>query len=263
MNLQPGCMNRAWSEFTLEQALAGIAAAGFSSTSLCSQQGVDPIRPDNSEAELDRIQQALDETGLTLDLIIGGPDIRYADEEIIPAVQKLSGNLAKVGGKHLVACGINEPTLYDKYYRLLEESCEVAADHGIGVLLKPHGGISASADELLLSLDRVRKPNFGICYDPGNILYYTGRRPEEDLPKIAAHIDALCLKDERGGMQGEVMITLGTGDVDFDVIFEILREADFNGPTCVECLGGSTLEEINAEARRTTQFLRDKKVMAE
>ena len=127
--------------------------------------------------------------------------------------------------------------------------------HGLELLLKPHGGISASADEMLVVVDRVDRRNFGICYDPGNILYYTGKRPEDDLPRIVEHVLAICLKDERGGKHGEVMITLGTGDVEFDTIFGILRDAEFNGPAWVEGIGGSTLEEINAEAANTMRFL--------
>ncbi len=261
MIIQPGCMNRAWGAFTLADALSGIAAAGFTSVSFCSQQGVDPVRPDSSEAELDEIRRELDAAGLSLDLIIAGPDIQLPDDEIIPSFEKLAANLARVGGKYAIACGHSEPSRYEEYYRLLAESCDAAAAHGIGILLKPHGGVSAAADELLTALDRVDRPNFGICYDPGNILYYTEKRPEEDLLKIADRIDALCLKDERGGLHGEVMITLGTGDVDFDAIFDILREAGFKGPTCVECLGGSTLEEINAEAKSTIEFLKRKGVM--
>ena len=256
-----GCMNRAWEKFTLPDALSGIEAAGFTNVSFCSQQGVDPVRPDSSEAELDQVQQCLDETGLSLDLIIGGPDIRLPDDEIIPSFEKLAANLARVDGKYAIACGVDEPALYEKYYRLLAESCDAAATHGIGILLKPHGGIGAAADELLMALDRIDRPNFGICYDPGNILYYTEKRPEEDLPKIADRIEALCLKDERGGLRGEVMITLGTGDVDFDVIFSILRGAGFKGTTYVECMGGNTLNEINTEAKDTIKFLQDKGVI--
>ena len=111
---------------------------------------------------------------------------------------------------------------------------------------------------MLRALDRVNKPNFGICYDPGNILYYTGKRPEEDLLKIVDRVDAICLKDERGGLRGEVMLTLGTGDVDFDVLFDILRDAGFTGPAWVECMGGETVEEINIEADKTMAFLSEK-----
>jgi sugar phosphate isomerase/epimerase len=53
------------------------------------------------------------------------------------------------------------------------------------------------------------------------------------------------------------MITPGTGLVDFPRIFTILNEAGFSGPCWVECVGGSTLDEINAEAARTHRYIND------
>jgi len=60
-----------------------------------------------------------------------------------------------------------------------------------------------------------------------------------------------------GGKHGEVMITPGTGLVDFRRIFAILAEAGFSGPCWVECLGGKTVAEINAEAAKTRRFISD------
>ena len=195
----------------------------------------------------------------SFDMIIAGPDLHLPDAGIIPSFDKLAANVARLGGKYILACGVEDESLYDTYLRLLATSCDAAASYGIKILLKPHGGVSATADELLRALDQVNKPNFGICYDPGNILYYTGKRPEEDLLKIVDRVDAICLKDERGGLRGEVMITLGTGDVDFDVLFDILRDAGFTGPAWVECMGGETVEEINIEADKTMAFLSEKR----
>jgi hypothetical protein len=84
---------------------------------------------------------------------------------------------------------------------------DYAQQQGMLVLLKAHGGMCALAEDLLYALKRLPHPNFGICYDPGNIYYYTGQKAEEDLPKVAAQVKAMCIKDETGGKEGEVMIT--------------------------------------------------------
>jgi sugar phosphate isomerase/epimerase len=102
---------------------------------------------------------------------------------------------------------------------------------------------------------RFSHPSFGLCYDPGNIYYYTGLKAEEDLPKVAHQVRAMCIKDETGGKHGEVMLTPGTGLVDFAHIFSILSGAGFSGPCWVECLGGKTVDEINAEAKKTYEFI--------
>ncbi|MDH4180190.1 MAG: sugar phosphate isomerase/epimerase, partial [Armatimonadota bacterium] len=68
-------------------------------------------------------------------------------------------------------------------------------------------------------------------------------------------VRAMCIKDEIGGKEGEVMITPGTGLVDFRRIFSILAGAGFSGPCWVECVGGRTLEEINEEAGKARGFV--------
>ena len=67
----------------------------------------------------------------------------------------------------------------------------------------------------------------------------------------------MCVKDTVGGKQGRVMITPGTGEVDFAAVFTTLRDAGFSGPCWVECVGGETLDQINAEAVKTKAFLDD------
>ena len=90
MNLKIGCMNRAWEAFTFSDALSGIAAAGFTNVEFCSQQGVDPVRADSTEAELEQLKGQLKESGLSLDLIIGGPDLGLPDNEIIPTFERFA-----------------------------------------------------------------------------------------------------------------------------------------------------------------------------
>ena len=92
---------------------------------------------------------------------------------------------------------------------------------------------------MLFMLDGVPRPNFGICYDPGNVLIHGGTRPKEDLARMADHVRAICLKDAG---EGDVQIPLGSGNVDFDVVFGILRDQRFSGPAWVECVRGNTLE---------------------
>ena len=65
----------------------------------------------------------------------------------------------------------------------------------------------------------------------------------------------MCIKDEIGGKHGEVMITPGTGLVDFPRIFEILGDVGFSGPIWVECVGGKSVGEINEEARKARELV--------
>jgi sugar phosphate isomerase/epimerase len=162
-----------------------------------------------------------------------------------------------LGLDYFILTGVSDESKYEAWYSAVAQCLDCAREHGVMLLLKPHGGLCALAEDLLRAAERLRHPNFGICYDPGNIYYYTGEKAEEDLPKIVEHVRGMCIKDETGGKHGEVMITPGTGVVDFPRIFAILDRAGFSGPCWVECVGGKTLPEINTEAKRTYRFITD------
>ena len=101
----------------------------------------------------------------------------------------------------------------------------------------------------------VRHPNFTIWYDAGNIIYYTGKDPVEELKPIAQHVTGFCAKD-CGEPRGDVMIQFGTGRVDFAAVFATLKAAGFDGPVMVECCKvGATADETMVNARANRDFL--------
>ena len=121
--------------------------------------------------------------------------------------------------------------------------------------MKPHGGSSGASDEIVAGMKTVQHPNFKIWYDAGNIIYYTGKDPIEELKPIAQHVTGFCAKD-CGAVKSDVMIQFGTGKVDFAGVFGVLKSAGFSGPIMVECCKvGATAEETMANARANREFL--------
>jgi sugar phosphate isomerase/epimerase len=121
--------------------------------------------------------------------------------------------------------------------------------------MKPHGGSSGASDEIVTAMKAVRHPNFKIWYDAGNIIYYTGKDPVEELQPIAQYVTGFCAKD-CAALKSDVMIQFGTGKVDFLAVFRTLKAAGFDGPLMVECCKiGATPEETMANARANRTFL--------
>jgi L-ribulose-5-phosphate 3-epimerase len=113
---------------------------------------------------------------------------------------------------------------------------------------------------ILRCLEKVAHPNFQICYDAGNIIYYTGKDLVAELEFIARHVTGFCAKD-CPGPKGEVMSQFGTGKVDFKAVFTKLKSVGFNGPIMVEGVKvGATAAETTANARTNRGFL--EKVLA-
>jgi sugar phosphate isomerase/epimerase len=151
--------------------------------------------------------------------------------------------------------GVEDPAQFDPYCRLMAEIAAYADQAGIQVVLKPHGGVSLASKEILRCLDAVNHRNFKIWYDAGNIIYYSGKDPTEELEPLGRYITGFCAKDcDRP--EGDVMIQFGTGKVDFKRVFSRLKAIGFDGPVMVECSApGPTPETVTANVRANRSFL--------
>jgi sugar phosphate isomerase/epimerase len=252
MNIELGCFTRPWGEagLSFDEALAGIAAAGYERAGLPSLRAGGSLLPaEVTEADLDALESRLASHNLLPHVAFGNPDLSLRRREAVALLRQELQYAHRLGLRYIVLTGTDDEKQYDDWFAAVAGALDTARDLGLTLLLKPHGGLSALAEDLLRALERLRHhPGFGLCYDPGNIYYYTGQRARDDLPKVAQHVRAMCIKDEIGGRHGQVMITPGTGLVDFRAICAILAKAGFSGPCWVECLGGRTLAEINQDA---------------
>jgi sugar phosphate isomerase/epimerase len=74
-------------------------------------------------------------------------------------------------------------------------SLDTAVRRQIELVMKPHGGRSGASAEIAAALQAVRRTNFKIWYDAGNIIYDTDKDPVEELKPIAQHVTGFCAKD--------------------------------------------------------------------
>lgn len=255
MEIDLGCWTRPWWDFTLQEALRGIAAAGFPIVGLAPFDDGPVFSADSTEEEIARLKAAVESHGLVPQAVFGNPDLSRELEEAVSLFQREIERVQWLGLPYIVLLGTADEDQYEKWYSAVERCLDFAGERGVMLLLKPHGGLSALAGDLLRAVERFDHPNFGVCYDPGNIYYYTGEKAEQDLPTVVEHVRAMCIKDEVGGKHGEVMITPGVGLVDFERIFSILQDAGFSGPCWLECVGATSLEDINAEAKKAREFV--------
>ncbi len=255
MRIELGCFTRPWGRYALREALAGIAAAGYRNVGLASVADTPLFSDEWSDESNAQVAGLVSEHGLCAQVTFGNPDVSLRTREAVAKFARQLDWCKDLGIAYVVLLGTEDPGRYEAWFDAARGCLDAAAERGITLVLKPHGGLSSLAEDLLRAAARLAHPAFGICYDPGNIYYYTGHKAEEDLPKVAKHVRAMCIKDETGGKHGEVMITPGTGLVDFERIFSILNEAGFSGPCWVECVGGGSLAEIDAEAKKAFEFV--------
>jgi sugar phosphate isomerase/epimerase len=266
-----GCFNRPWMQkfgaglqpasvpqpanWGLDVALAGIKEAGYTLMGLLSAMPGEPFLAADADADyLPGLKKRIAEAGLTA--IMGALRLNFevSQEEMVQQIRRQIDHAEFLKLEWLLTFGVDKAEDFERYYKAMTEAADYAQERKLKLVLKPHGGASGAAAEILRCLKEVNRPNFKIWYDAGNIIYYTGKDPVEELKPIVQHVTGFCAKD-CPGKTGDVMIEFGTGKVDFHGVYEELKRAGFNGPTFVECAGGKTLAEVTASARANRIFL--------
>jgi sugar phosphate isomerase/epimerase len=251
-----GCFNRAWTNWSYDDALDGIAAAGYKLTGLLSTHRGEAFTASEAKPEyLAGLKRRITQRGLAVNMtaIHFRPEAALADN--IADVRQQIENAARLELKFLLTFGVDGPEHYEDYYRLMADAAAQAEKRGLQLALKPHGGVCAASADLQRCLDKVGHPNLKIWYDAGNIIYYTGNDPLKELEPIARQVTGFCAKD-CPGPKGEVMSQFGTGKVDFKAVFAKLKAAGFNGPIMVEgARVGATAVETTANARVNREYL--------
>lgn len=253
-----GCFNRPWAQWSFAQTLQGIKAAGYHTTGLLSRTSAEPfIGAEATPAYLANLQQQLTASGLTANL--GALRSRHTIPlaESISELRQQIDNAQMLGLSYVMSFGVDAPAEFAHYCQVMAATAAYAEEKGIQLVMKPHGGISGAADEILRTIAAVNHRNFSIWYDAGNIIHYTGKDPVAEIDPIAPHITGFCAKD-CGELKGDVMLQFGAGKVDFRAVFQRLKEHGFNGPIMVECCQvGPTPEATTTNARANRVFLEE------
>jgi sugar phosphate isomerase/epimerase len=185
------------------------------------------------------------------------------------------GNAHTLGQKYALNLGIEDEERWVEWCKVLADAAAFGQERGVRVVVKHHHGLNNTSMDLLGWIKQVNHPNFGVFFDPGNVVYYTGRDPVKELEIIGPHVQGVVAKDctaphfmERavgdppfgaavtGPGNPEVMIQFGTGKVDFAAFFKKLKSVGFSGPVMIEGTEvGKTLEQTVANARANREFL--------
>ena len=259
-----GAFTRPFGELTLEEAFAGIAEAGFKYAGLMARHQKDPSLPSaGGSHSVEEISKMVGSAGLTLTtIILGRPDSLQDGQRWVDDCQAL-------GIYHMI---IINPWPYSQgldvrrpeeelrpeeeaYFELMHDLAEYAEPKGIALAIKPHTGCTATSKEERQTLDAIDHSNVGVYYDPGNVSFYEGVRPEEDLPNIADRVIGMCVKDHEGPRAHGSFPVPGEGDVDWRRIFQTLKDAGVSGPCLLENFTAKEPEAVKAGVRKTREHL--------
>ena len=257
---QIGCYTRPFDKFDYRAAFDAMAEAGYKYAGLLTTntKGWVMITPETALDEARVMGEEARKRGLKLASAYGNYAGGATVAEGVAELRKLIDCCAASGAPNLMLGGTADEKRYDTYYKAIAESCDYAAAKGLGLSIKPHGGLNATGPQCRKAIDLVGKSNFRLWYDPGNIYYYSDGtlNPVEDAGTVNGLVVGMSVKDYRHPK--DVMVTPGKGQVDFPNVFAQLKKGGFAaGPVLVECLAQGDMAAITAEARQARLYLED------
>ena len=254
-----GSTTRPYNQLTLAEACERIAGAGYSDVAVFAHDKAMPVDSGSTAEQVAAAKKAAEDAGLKPSMLLGRTHLDQGLDGAIDDYKRLIDNSAALGAEWILELGTSKEEEYEDYPKLMVAVADHAEQAGVGISLKPHGGISLTAQELVDLHDQVNHPAFRISYDPGNIIYYTWgeTRPESEVETVASRTSTLIIKDcvLEGTEKRDVMVTAGDGLVDFPFVIEKIQAGGFTGPMYVECVGATEPDDVDRELKRTHEFV--------
>lgn len=252
--------------YSVEEAIDGIAAAGFRYIELTATKGwTEHVFPDQSFEKLWAVKDRLAEKGL-IPFAMSGHCNLMDTERVKDFVANI--RLAAFFGCDYIVSSIGEAHLEDKavasnqevarHIRALVPELE---KHGLTLVLEVHGdhGSGKILKEIAHLVDSRRVK---VNYDTANAVFYGDVDLAADLDESMDQIGYVHLKDKGGERKVWDFPALGKGWIDFPMVFHKLEKAGNNAPFSIEIeftqAGARDLEEVNQAVRDSAAYLKGK-----
>lgn len=261
---QVGCMTLPYAAFPLERALEGIARAGYRfvgwGTAHQPSSGVRTpvLAPDASPSEARSLAGRCRALGLEPVTMFSGVFVEAPDS--VKVHRRRLEQASAAGIPFLITFGQTRPGAYDVWIRNLKELALEARKAGVTLLIKPHGGNTATGRDCSKIIADVGDEGLRMCYDAGNVLDYENQDPIADIGHCWRDIRAFAIKDHRNTPKDEDCGP-GFGEIDhYKLLMPVLRTG-WKMPLVCENIFAPLLprpvrpEEVDALARRAREYL--------
>lgn len=190
--------------------------------------------PKTTKEYLTAIKGRCAKHGLAVSGTAVGNDFCWPDEkklgEQMDYVKRWVEATALLGGKTMrifaggVKKGDTEEKARERAIGQIQKACDFAAKHKVALALENHGGITATAEQLLALVKPIKSDWFGVNLDTGN--FHT-RDPYGDMARAAPYAVVVQLKTEvfPGGKREEA---------DLGKVLGILRKVNYQGYVALE-----------------------------
>ena len=251
--------------YSIEEAIRGIADAGFHYIELTATQGwTEHVFPDQPMRRLMRVQDMLAEAGLTPFAMSGHTNLT---DPARAGDFRDNIRLADFFGCRYIVSSIGEAHLKDQHSADADETARCVAAFlpelealDMTLVLETHGKEHGTGRVLQDIVRRIGSERIRINYDTANVIFYGRTDPAADLAACVEDVAYLHIKDKAGADDVWDFPAPGKGRVDFGKIFDVLRQAGNESPFSVEIEftpeGPGSLANVDQAVRDSADFFR-------
>ncbi|MDR0718955.1 MAG: sugar phosphate isomerase/epimerase [Treponema sp.] len=224
--------------FSVDQALEGAAAAGFRYVELCAVKGwTENVMPDMDKTELGRIKKKMADLGL-VPVSLGG-HCNLMDARRLDDFRANISLAADLGCEYIISStgeahfGKDEVFADDVLAENIKSLLPDLEKAGLVLGLEVHGEYGTGSS-LRKVVEKVGSSRVGVAYDTGNVMFYGGKKCDEEIKNCADIVKYVHLKDKIGGLKEWNFPAVGKGELKLDVFMDYLESFGYTGPYSVE-----------------------------
>lgn len=249
----------------LEQVLDVAASSGYQA--ICMRASAVGVQ--SSESELDLARRQIDAAGLVVSMVTADFDVPLNNANGPNSLREMGPSLdvAEALGCDLIRVCLKE----EEDIPHAQEAADRAAERNIRLVHQCHtSSIFEQVDGILEVLGRIDRDNFGVVYEPANLMLCDQDYGLETLTRLQPYLQNVYVQNHRLDPQGPESLPtycLGNvrfhhlplwqeGGVDFQAVFHGLAKIDYQGYfTIHQAEGIETLADAQQFAARMAGFV--------
>ncbi|NLE44201.1 MAG: sugar phosphate isomerase/epimerase [Chloroflexi bacterium] len=271
-----GCSTILYGGYSLDEALDGIAKAGYAAIELCARPGMAPhVEIGKSDSYYLNIKNQIASRGLAIESLAGTGGISMTSDDF-PRVLEA----ARLLGAPMIAEGAGgeapmvENDAFAPEYEaslhgvidILNRAAEQSAEYGVKLAIKPHVGTAIySCKSILKAMPQLNADWIGLNYDASHIWRSgTGEDPLDTLRQVKQYAITFRIRDNRASRErpiGPVENQIpGNGVLDLPALAQEMQTTERAQYVVLEIVGthngtGYSLESVQGVVDRSFAYL--------
>lgn len=261
---QNACMTLPYAAFPFERALKGIHDAGYNHVAwgISHRDASGTQRPliaiDAPPAEARQLAARC--KNMQLEPVMMFATVQFESPDTLNAHMRRIDQAQAAGIPFLITFGKTTRGDYQQVIGTLKGVADHAKSAGVTVVIKQHGGNTATGADCSKIIAEVGHEAVRMCYDAGNVLDYENHDPIPDIQSCWKDIRAFSIKDHRNFPKDEDC-GAGFGEIDHYKLMMPVMRTGLTIPLAAENIfepltpRPATPEGVDRLARRSREYM--------